>query len=190
MARLALSPTLKTLGALAFATTITAGAVFVPGSADAQATAAAPERGQGRHASVHKLCAALECTPEQKQQLSAIKREVRQTTKAERRALKADRQALAAAFRSDALDRQQVDQLFASMQLHRDNLSEAVEQGLVDTHAVLTPKQREMLAQRLERRGPNAALSGGKRPGGQKAQARRHRGGNPKGHKRSHRERE
>lgn len=107
---------------------------------------------------VDKLCAAVECSDDQRKKIAAIVGQA----KAERPEPQSDahRQILADAMRSETFDAAAVQKQLEAEGGAAGGRHAARHESLVAIHDVLTPEQRNRVADRIEAEGPGALLGG------------------------------
>ena len=132
------------------------------------------------------LCAAVQCTDEQKAELKEIREGTKADRKDDRAKVKELNAALATEFRKDKPSQATLQRVFSQMETMRAAHAKERLESLGKIHAVLTPAQREMLADRIEKRGMRATASKshrkqGKRKGEAKGEAKGKLEGEAKG---------
>ena len=109
-----------------------------------------------RHDPVRRLCELVDCTDVQRDQLRELATDLREDARPDRATRRARGEAMADAFRAETLDPALVRQRTGAMAGHHGERAEAFETFVVGVHGVLTPRQRETLAEAIEARGPGA----------------------------------
>lgn len=168
MSMFTISSIAASLSALALAGTVATG-TSTPDTGKAK-----QDRGAKRHGKIERLCKRLECTPQQRDQLAEIARELRTDLRQGREAMKSAKAALADEYRKPTPDESNMKRQYAAMDRHRQAQRDRTHAALMSAHAVLTPEQRSKLANRIEKRGPKAVLGGkGKAKAKHKAKRRK-----------------
>jgi Spy/CpxP family protein refolding chaperone len=127
-------------------------------------------RGRG-NGQIARLCRQIECTQEQRASLAEIAKELRKDLKKQRKGAKQARKALADEFRKAKPSKRSMKKHHDALAGHQNKAQSSMHEALVKAHAILTPEQREKVAKRIEKRGPKAALKGGR--GKRQGKARR-----------------
>jgi Spy/CpxP family protein refolding chaperone len=155
-------------------------AVLFAGSAGAVATTVAADRTEhaergprsgkpgAKDGKGHGLCAAVECTDAQKAQLKKIHEAGKAAHAGDREKMKALNAALAAEFRKDKPSQATLQKVFGDMEAMRAAHGKERLEALGKIHDVLTPEQRAVLADRMEKRGMKAMSSKGQRKHGKR----------------------
>lgn len=125
---------------------------------------------------INRLCSRLGCTPDQVSAIEDLARDLRPDGPPDFSGPKEARKALADAFRSDSLDTDVLETHRDAFQKRADTMKSTMADGLVGLHAILTPEQRDEMAEIIEKRGPRF-LSG--------HHGRGHHGGKHRGHHRA-----
>jgi Spy/CpxP family protein refolding chaperone len=142
--------------------------LLLAGALAAPAVAAAAEEGiQGRGA---RMCAKLECTDDQKEELRAIFAEARQDARGDHEAIKRLAGEMKAEFATDDPDEQRLRDLQAEIATHRNELASRRLDAMLDVHELLTPEQRTTLIEMMEKRRAKFGEHRGKRRKGKKAE--------------------
>lgn len=163
-------------------------ALFLAGSAGAVVTAAKPgdvsstvrsERAgkpEAKRAKARGLCAQIECTPEQKAELKALRESHKADRKADRKAeheaMKKLRSELAAQYRKEKPDPAAMASIYQRMDTLRANRVEERREAFADTHGILDARQRDVIADRIEKGGPEHAMRGDRKGGKGKRDAK------------------
>lgn len=160
-------------------TTLLGGSLFLT-SATASAASPDGEHGAREGKQGGKICRVAQCDESQGERISAIRAATQKTVKAHKAAIKEGKKALAEAFRSDGFDAAEARRLEAEMDTHRDAIRAAKSDALVQMHGVLTPEQRNAVAEHmLERKGHGKGKKKGHAKGEKKGHDEGKRG--PKG---------
>lgn len=111
------------------------------------------------------LCATLECTDQQKEELRAVKQELRADSKADREAIKRLHETIATEFAKATPDEAAMRAAGKQIAVHKRELEERGFDAMMEIHALLNPAQRAELAELMKRRGPRALMGGKGRHG-------------------------
>lgn len=145
----------------------------------------APHARHGRHPGRHargpaaRLCARVECTPDQRARIDALANDLREDhRKSDPAVHRVQANALAEAFRAETLDPAVLTRIHAQREEQRTAHESAMESFFVGVHGVLSPEQRETLAQVVETRGMRGLARRGhdKRGHGKRGHGRRSHG--------------
>ena len=105
--------------------------------------------GEGRGA---RMCAKLECTDDQEEELRAIFAEMRQDAKGDREAIERLRAQMKTEFAKDKLDEAKLRQLQEQIATHHKELASRRLDAMLDVHGVLDSGQRKKLIDMMEHR--------------------------------------
>ena len=128
------------------------------GSAAAAKAGSADARAERPHGG---LCARLECSDQQKQELQAVMTELRADTKADREAIERLQAKLATELAKAKPDEKAMQATLAAIETHEHELRARAFDAMMEVHALLTPEQRAQMAQAVERHGFRGLLRGG-----------------------------
>ncbi len=120
------------------------------------------------------LCARLECTETQKQELRAVMSELRADTKGDRQAIKRLHKQLAAEFAKDKPDEAAMRSIQAQIATHHGEMQARGLDAMMEVHELLDAEQRAKLAPMIEHRGLRGMMRGkGKRGDGKRGDGKR-----------------
>lgn len=108
------------------------------------------------------LCAKLECTDTQREELRAVMSELRADSKGDREAIKRLRKQLAAEFAKAQPDEAAMRSIQATIATHQQQMRDRGLDAMLEVHALLDAEQRATLAKAMERRGMRGMMRGGK----------------------------
>lgn len=115
------------------------------------------------------LCAKLECTDQQKEELKAVMTELREDTKGDREAIRRLHGTISKEFAKARPDEKAMRAAMAQIETHERELKERGFDAVMEIHALLTPEQRAKVAKAMEHRGLRGLMGGrggkGKRGG-------------------------
>jgi Spy/CpxP family protein refolding chaperone len=137
-------------------TTLATAAGLALGATVATSAMAGPPGDRG-----HGMCAKLECTEAQRDELKQIRKEFRTDTKAEHQAMRSIAESIAAEFAKDAPNETQLKRWYAEIQTRQANLMDRRHDMMMEIHGVLSPEQRAIAADHIAKR----MLKGGKHRG-------------------------
>lgn len=109
------------------------------------------------------LCAKLECSDQQKEELRAVASELRADTKGDREAIGRLGKELAAELAKAKPDEAAMKATMAKIANHERELRERAFDALMELHALLDAEQRAKLAEAIEHRGLRGLMHGGGR---------------------------
>ena len=101
----------------------------------------------------------LDTTPGQEKEIRSALEDLRKTARESKESLGASREAVARAVRHESFDEIAIGEATVKVDAATGNMKQAFEAALRRIHAVLDPKQRERLAELLER-GPRGFRGG------------------------------
>ncbi len=108
------------------------------------------------------LCAKLECTDAQREDVKAVMTELRADSKGDRAAIKRLHKQLAAEFAKAQPDEGAMRSIQAQLATHQQQMRDRGLDGMLEIHALLNAEQRATLAKAMERRGMQGMMRGGK----------------------------
>lgn len=114
------------------------------------------------------LCAQLECTDQQKEELRAVMTELRGDAKADREAIARLRGTIATEYAKARPDETAMRAAMKAIDARQREIQERGFDAMMEVHALLTPEQRAKVAKGMERRGFPGMLRGGKGKRGSK----------------------
>ena len=123
------------------------------------------------------LCAKLECTEQQEQELRAVMTELREDAKGDREAIKRLHGTIAAEFAKARPDEDAMKAAMKQIDVHQRELEERGFDAMMEIHALLTPEQRAKVAKAMEHRGLRGLMHGGKGRRGKRGERKAEKGG-------------
>ncbi|MEM9454431.1 MAG: Spy/CpxP family protein refolding chaperone [Myxococcota bacterium] len=108
------------------------------------------------------LCAKVECTDAQREDVKAVMSELRADSKGDRAAVKRLHKQLAAEFAKAQPDEGAMRSIQAQIATHQQQMSDRGMDAMLEIHALLDAEQRATLAKAMERRGMRGVMRNGK----------------------------
>jgi len=115
--------------------------------------------GPGRSWWLRGLFSRLDTTPGQEKEIRAAIEEVQRVAREAKEGVFGSRESVAKAFAADVFDGSAIDEASAKIDASTARVKEAIRSALERVHSVLDPKQRERLAELLQR-GPRGFRGG------------------------------
>lgn len=123
-------------------------------------------QGPGAQGKRGGLCAKLECTDTQKDELKEVMTELRTDAKGDREAVKRLNGQLAAEFAKASPDEKAMRSLQGQIASHHQQMQDRAFDAMMEVHGLLDAEQRGQLATMMEHRGMRALMGGKGRRGG------------------------
>jgi Spy/CpxP family protein refolding chaperone len=123
-----------------------------------------PDRADGAYLGA-RICRQVECSPAQEQQLAQIFAAHRAEIEEDRTRAQRLRGEMAAELAKSELDTDELQRLQTQLSQVQAKLAQARLQAMIEAHGVLTPAQRETLAEHMATRGPGSGMKGKPRRG-------------------------
>jgi Spy/CpxP family protein refolding chaperone len=105
--------------------------------------------GKGKHSKVERLCEQIACTEAQAAGIAQIFQQLHADIKPDREAIRELRQQLASQWRSDQPDERELAKLADKIAAHQRNVADRRMEAMLELHGLLTPIQREQVAEHL-----------------------------------------
>jgi Spy/CpxP family protein refolding chaperone len=107
-------------------------------------------KGKGKgHAKLDRICEQIGCTETQAGDIEQIFEQLHADTKPERQAIRELRQQLASEWKTDRPDETKLAKLAEQVAAHERNVADRRMEAMLELHAVLSPTQREQVAEHL-----------------------------------------
>jgi Spy/CpxP family protein refolding chaperone len=137
----------RRLALFVLTSTVLAGTLLGPAPAEAG-------KGKGRgHAKLDRLCEQITCTEAQKQDIGEVFKQLRVDVKPDREAIRDLRRQLAGEWAKDRPDEAKLAKLADKIAAHERNIADRRMEAMLELHALLSPEQREQVAEHLMKRG-------------------------------------
>lgn len=130
------------------------------------ALAKQPGKGQGPHHGekrLERICQKLTCTAQQREDLQKIGEKLKAQRKSEGPQVKQLKKQIAEEFRKPNLNKIELNRLFLELERHHSAMKVRMQEAMVEIHRVLTPEQRNQVADMMERRGAGVFFGWGHR---------------------------
>lgn len=114
------------------------------------------DKGKGKghgHAKIERMCEKIACTEDQAQDIEQIFKQLHIDSKSDREAIQELRKQLASEWTSDKPDELELASLTEKIDAHERNVSDRRMEAMLELHALLTPAQREQIAEHLLKAG-------------------------------------
>jgi Spy/CpxP family protein refolding chaperone len=117
-------------------------------------TSALAGKGKGKgHAKIDRLCEQIACTEAQAGDIAQIFEQLRTDSKPDREAIRELRQQLASEWKAERPDELELAKLADKIAAHERNVADRRMEAMLELHGLLTPIQREKVADHLLSRG-------------------------------------
>jgi Spy/CpxP family protein refolding chaperone len=123
-----------------------------------------PQRGAGAFSGAG-ICRQIECTPAQEEQVAQIFEAHRAEVAQDRAQAQQLRREMAAELAQSQLDTEKLQRLQTQLSQVHAKMAQARLQSTIELHGMLTPSQREALAEHMASRGPGSGMRGKPRRG-------------------------
>ena len=113
--------------------------------------------GKGKHAGkghkgkemLDRMCEQISCTEAQAKDIEQVFKALHTDIKPDREAVRELRQQIATEWKSDKPDERKLASLADKIEAHERNMSDRRLEAMLELHSMLTPEQREQLADKL-----------------------------------------
>lgn len=111
-------------------------------------------KGKGKgHAKVDRICEQIGCTEAQAGGIEQILEQLRADLRPDRQAIRELRQQLASEWKTDRPDERKLAKLAEQVAAHERNVADRTMEAMLELHGLLTPTQREQVAEHLLKAG-------------------------------------
>lgn len=113
-------------------------------------TPAVAAAGKGRgEAKLARMCEQISCTEQQREDIARVLKQLRQDSKADRQAIRELRKRMADEWKAPEVDERELAKLGDEIAAHERNVADRRIEAMLELHAILTPEQREQVAEQL-----------------------------------------
>lgn len=109
-------------------------------------------KGQG-HAKIDRMCEQIACTEAQAQDIEQIFKQLHVDSKSDREAIRELRKQLASEWTTERPDERKLASLAEKIAAHERNVADRRMEAMLELHGLLTPIQREQIAEHLLKAG-------------------------------------
>lgn len=109
-----------------------------------------PQQGKNR---LERICKKLACSAKQSEDLRKISQSMAEKRNAEGPQINQLKKQIADEFRKPTPNKTELNRLFSELDRHHDTMKLRVQETMLEVHKILTPTQRNQLADMIERRG-------------------------------------
>lgn len=112
-------------------------------------TPAVATAGKGGEAKLDRMCSQISCTEQQHDAIARVFKQMRQDIKADRTAIRELREQMADEWQKPKVDELELAKLADKVAAHERNVADRRLEAMLELHAILTPEQREQVADQL-----------------------------------------